>query len=284
MRHVRRLTTTAQALQKVFDVPLKPSCRPSVCPALRSRTSSPFARRFSLANHRSAIYKPLTERANPAPRYREIDPSRFGPQSNIDRKPRDEEISARNVVIRLPNARLSEVRTLWSILAGRAKDEKGKFTQYVQVIAEADPTQNRPYPIVGYFGKKELKERELEKKQKDKESFLSKKSMELSWSITDHDLKYRMDKLHAFLQKGKRVEVLFGSKGWRIMKREISEDEAQSLLAKIQDAALQVPGTNVIQKFEGTLLRQGNMIFQGPMKKLNESVGESTESGEESKE
>ncbi len=282
MRCARGVTTTAQAIQQVFDIPLNSSCRPAFYPRLRFRTTCPYARHFSIANPRSATYKPLTERPNPVIRRREIDPSLFGPQSQVEHPPRDEEISARDVVTRLPNGRLSEVTRLETILDRRMMDEKGKYKQYVQVVAPADPAQNRPFPIVAYFGKKELKEKELAAKKKEKETGAKEKSLEFSWSIDDHDLKHRMDKLKGFLQKGKKVEVLFGSRGWRVMKREISDDEAQSLLAKIREAALQVEGTQVMQVFKGTLLREGTMTFQGPLKTLKQTKEDIEEKKQES--
>ena len=278
MRHAKTLITTAEVIQHVFNIPVILPWRPSFRHGLPCRTSRPSARHFSFANPCAATYKPVTERSAErlAPR-REIDPLQFGPKSQDGRPPRDTEIRHWQVVIRLPDGKLSEVTRLQEILDGRMKDEKGKYSQYVQLIAEADASMDRPYPIVGYFGKREGKEKELAARKKEKEATKKEKSIELSWSISDHDLLHRMDKLQAFLQKGKKVEILFGSKGWRKIKRVMSEDEAQSTLDKIRKAAIQVEGAQVIKEFDGALLREGRIVVQGPLKTSMEENADAEE-------
>ena len=268
------LITAAQAIQRVFNIPVKSSRRLKNGPSLSSQSPCFCARHSSFTSRPSAAVKPFvvppTAPPTARPRVlREIDPRQYGPKSAAanDDEPRDADIPHRDVVVRLPDNKLSQVRKLRDVLDERMMDEKGRFSQFVRVIAEADPSVGRLYPIVGYFGKQEEKERELAAKKNHRDSAQKEKRLELSWAIGDHDLQHRMAQLHKFLQKGMKVEIIFGSKAWRVTKKVISEDEGQSLLDKIQQSVLQMEGARVVQEFKGKITREGNMIIEGPSKK-----------------
>ena len=285
MRHARGLVTTAEALQKVFNVPVNTACRPALHPGLRPPNIWSNTRRFSISSRCFATYRPYVAQPELTNRHpesrpfeaRDVDPSKYGPKA--DRPPRDEEIRAWRAHVRLPNGKLSEPKSLQDILDERVKDEKGKYLQFVQELATADPRDGRPYSIVGYFDKKEMKEKELAAKKKAREGSTKEKSLELSWSIGENDLQHRIGKLREFLQKGSRVEVVFGStriRGWG-MKRKITEDEGNELLEKIRRAALDVNGTKVYHELSGKLLGQARISFQGPGRKERET----SENGQE---
>lgn len=278
MGHVRSAITTAEALQQVFNVSVKAPLRPGPRTGL-VKVFCPRAQRFSTSLLRPATYKPLTAAPEPFSQRlggrpfeaREVDPSRYGPKA--DRPPRDEEIRAWRAHVKLPNGRLSEPQSLQDILDGRAQDEKGKYSQFVQELAPADPQNGRQYSILGYFDKKQLKEQELAQKKKNKQATTKEKSLELGWSIEGHDLQHRLDRLKAFLEKGNKVEIVFGStriRGWGL-KRKITEAEGKALSEKFRQTALEVEGTKVLKELTGNILGQASMSFQGPGKKEREA-------------
>ena len=281
MRHARSLTTTADALQHVFNVPVKASYRPALSAGLHPFTL-PSRQQSSTSTFRPYNFEPaIGQSSQPSRRPdrptrrpfqpREVDISKFGPR-DLDRPPRDEEIQAWRAYLRLPNKKLSEPQIFQDILDGRARDEKGKFSQFVQELAPPDPHNNRPYSIVAYYDKKEMKDRELAVKKKAKEGKTKEKALELGWSIGEHDLQQRMNRLKEFLEKGARVEVIFGSpriRGWS-MKRKVSEEEGLELLGKIRGAAMEVQGTKEVGGLTGLVLGQARLTFQGPGKKGRE--------------
>ena len=279
MSHARGLVTIAEALQQVFNVPVNASYRPSLCAGLRLPATYSRARHLSTTTPCSVTFRPYVAQSDENRPFgaREVNPSKYGPKT--DRPPRDEEIRAWRVHLRLPNGKLSEPKLLQDALAERAKDEKGKYLQFVQELAAADPAGGRPYSIVGFFDKKEVKEKELAAKKKMKGGATKEKSLELSWSIGENDLQHRMGRLKEFLEKGSRVEVVFGStriRGWG-MKRKITEEEGNELLKKIKQTALEVQGTKVYHELSGALLGQARITFQGPGKKEREASGDNEE-------
>lgn len=274
MRHTRgSLITTAEALQQVFNVSVKSPLHPSNCSRLGKITCL-HPKPFSTSSVHQATYRPLAAdsgrpslQSRPSFQPRDVDVSRYGPK--VDRPPRDEEIRAWRAHVKLPNGRLSEPQSLADILDGRAHDEKDKYSQFVQELAPADPKTGREYSILAYFDKKQVKEQELAQKKKSKHVATKEKSLELSWSIDGHDLQHRLDRMKAFLEKGNKVEVVFGStriRGWGL-KRKITEDEGQVLLDKFRQMALEVEGTKVLKELNGRLLGQASICFQGPSKK-----------------
>ena len=274
MRHTRRsLITSAEALQQVFNVSVKSPLRPSNCSRL-GKTACLYSKPFSTSSLHQATYRPLAANSGgPSFQPRDVDVSRYGPK--VDRPPRDEEIRAWRAHVKLPNGRLSEPQSLADILDGRAQDEKGKYSQFVQELAPADPKTGREYSILAYFDKKQVKEQELAQKKKSKHVATKEKSLELSWSIDGHDLQHRLDRMKAFLEKGNKVEVVFGStriRGWG-WKRKITEEEGQALLDKFRQMALEVEGTKVLKELNGRLLGQASIWFQGPGKKDKEVSG-----------
>ena len=290
MRHARGLITTAEALQQVFNISAKKPYRPAPCAGLGTTTTCSRAHHFSTSSPHPATYKPFVPRPETSFHCsggrpfepREVDPSKFGPKA--DRPPRDEEIRAWRAYVKLPNGRLSEPQSLQDILEERAKDVKGKYTQFVQELAPADPQNDRPYSVLGYFDKKEMKEQEVALKKKAKQASMKEKSLELGWIIVWYVLQLRLGRLKAFLEWGNKVEVVFGStriRGWG-SKRKITEEEGKELSEKITRAALEVEGTKVLKELNGKLLGQASMSFQGPGKKEREARGGDEEIVEDS--
>ena len=280
MRHAQNLITTAEALQYVFNVSTKSPLRPNTRIEL-GKIICLRAPRFSTFPRHSATYRPLAgETAGQSFEARDVDLSKYGPTGpKVDRPPRDEEIRAWRAHLRLPNGKLSEPQSLRDILDGRAQDEKGQYSQFVQELAPADPQNGREYSILVYLEKKQMKEQELAQKKNKRQVAIKSKGLELGWSIDGHDLQHRLERLKAFLQKGNKVDVVFGSmrkRGWG-SKRKITDEEGKALVERFRKTALEVEGTKVIKDLNGTLLGQANMCFQGPMRKEKEINGGSEE-------
>ena len=266
MRHVRGLQTNSEALQAVFKFSLG---RP-ICPNHRTKFKfSPAAHNLRCASFQT----PRSRSSRPPPRApfeaRETDVAIFGPR--IDRPRRDEEIKVWRAHLRQSDGRLSEALPYGSILEMRQRDDRGSYLQFVREIASAD--ENRAFPIVEILDWKTVKEKELAKKKATRGSKVPEKQLEMSWAIDPHDLGIRLGKMQDFLQKGAVVVVLIGSsrlKGWK-KKREVSHEEGQALVQKIERAALDVSGTKQRGGTEGQLLASMQLTFQGPGKKTREN-------------
>lgn len=272
MRHARGLITTAEALQQVFDVLVKTPVRPAFRAGLEIKSTCFLAQRSSTSAASPATYKPMDARPDTfSPDT--VDPSKYGPRG--DRPPRDEEIRAWEAYVKLPDGKLSEPQPLQDILDRRERDAKGKYSQFVQELAAPDPGNGRPYSILAYYDKKQMKEQEVALKKKNKQTALKEKGIEVGWSIGGNDLQHRLGRLKEFLEKGSRVEVVLGStriRGWG-SKRKITEDEGRELLEKFRRAALEVEGTKIFKELEGKFLGRATMSFQGPKKREKEVDG-----------
>ena len=192
----------------------------------------------------------------------------FGTKDGPKRRPRDEEIKAFKVyIVRPGDDRLPELRLLSQVLGDRERDEKGRPTQFIQEVSP--PSQERPHPICKLCDKKVEREAEEARRKTAKANKLKSqlKQLEISWIVSDNDLGHRMARLKEFLEKGWRVEILFGvkRKGWKD-KREASAEEANNVLEKIRKAVGEVEGAQEKQ-MQGKVGQVAILFFEGKVKK-----------------
>lgn len=90
------------------------------------------------------------------------------------------------------------------------------------------------------------------------------KELELSWSITDHDLQHKLRRLREFLEKGLNVEVTLAKKrGGRMATRE----EAERVVARVRETVASVDGAKESRKMDGDVGGTAKLFFEGPSEK-----------------
>jgi translation initiation factor IF-3 len=93
-----------------------------------------------------------------------------------------------------------------------------------------------------------LREKELKVQEKKKaEEKIKRKDVELSWGISDHDLKTKMKQIGGFLQKGMRVEIVLGKKK---RGKKISREDSMSVLTQVREN-LEVLGARHVKAESG---------------------------------
>ncbi|MCJ1456397.1 hypothetical protein MMC28_006758 [Mycoblastus sanguinarius] len=174
----------------------------------------------------------------------------FGPRP--DRPLRDEEIKAWKIHMVASDGKLTDLQILTEVLSRRECDSKGRPTQFLQEVAPA--TLDRPNPICRMYEKKASREIEEAKRKATKTTKMQTKQLEVSWAMSDNDLGHRLARLKEFLEKGWRVEVVFGSKrkGW-MNKRAASAEEAANVLERIKGAVGEVEGANEWRGMQGKI-------------------------------
>lgn len=192
----------------------------------------------------------------------------FGPKDGPERRPRDEEIQAFKVYVARPeDTRLTEPQFLSEVLDARERDEKGRPTQFVQEVSP--PSEERLYPICRVYDRKAAREAEEARRKASKTTKMKwqSKQLEVSWTVSDNDLGHRMARLKEFLEKGWRVEIVFGSKrkGW-MDRREASPEEVRNVLEKIRRAVGEVEGAQEKQ-MQGKVGQDAILSFEGKAKK-----------------
>lgn len=190
-------------------------------------------------------------------------------RSRLDRPPRDEEIRAMKVhIVRQSDQRLSEPMLLDDVLESRARDEKGRLIEYLQEVGGPDIEGGRYYPVCKMFDKKAEREREIAKRKAGREKKFVEKQLECSWAMSDNDLGHRLARLKEFLEKGWRVEILFGKKrkGW-MAKRTATAEEVASVLSRIRTAVHEVEGAAELGEMQGKPGEEAKLSFEGKIKK-----------------
>ena len=186
-----------------------------------------------------------------------------------DRPPRDEEIKANRIYLVNPETgKLSEPVSLLDVLDTRLKDEKGRPTQFLQEVAPASPEEDRPYPICKMFDKKYVREVETAKQKAKKETKQQTKQLEISWTVSDNDLSYRLVRLKEFLEKGWKVELVFGAKrkGW-MGRRKATPEDIERVLGRINSAVGEVEGAKEWKPMQGVVGEQAILSYEGKAKK-----------------
>ena len=186
-----------------------------------------------------------------------------------DRPPRDEEIKAFKVyMVRPEDNRLTEPLPTFEVLESRQRDDKGRPIQFLQEVAPANVEAGRYHPICKMFDKKAVREAELAKRKSGKEKRIQQKQLEVSWTMTDNDLSHRLSRLKEFLEKGWKVEILFGTKrkGW-MGRREPSQEEIKRVLERIRGAVGEVDGAKEWRGMQGKEGGEAVLSFEGRAKK-----------------
>ena len=186
-----------------------------------------------------------------------------------DRPPRDEEIKAFKVYLVQPeDNRLAGPVPTFEVLQSRQRDEKGRFTQFLQEVGPMNVEEGRYHPICKMFDKKAARELELARKKASKEKKIQTKQLEINWSVSDNDLSHRLGRLKEFLEKGWKVEILFGTKrkGW-MGRREASQEEIRKVLDRIRRAVGEVDGAREWRAMQGKEGGEAKLSFEGKAKK-----------------
>ena len=187
----------------------------------------------------------------------------------LDRPPRDEEIKASKVyMVRPEDNRLTDPIPLYDVLELRQRDEKGRPVQFLQEVSPMNVEELRYHPICKMFDKKATREAEVAKRKKGKESKIQTKQLELNWSVTDNDLSHRLARLKEFLEKGWKVDILFGvkRKGWMGRKEATKEDVAR-VLERIRRAVEEVDGAKERKGMQGKEGGEAMLSYEGKIKK-----------------
>lgn len=90
------------------------------------------------------------------------------------------------------------------------------------------------------------------------------KEVEMSWSISPHDLSHKIKRIQEFLGKGLTVEIALAKKR---RGREATREEAQRVITMIREAIAQVDDVKESRKVEGTIGGFMKMYFTGPVEK-----------------
>jgi translation initiation factor IF-3 len=165
---------------------------------------------------------------------------------------RDEAITAPYVSL-AEDDNLGDPQPLATVLASFDRSEF--FLQQMTPVEEG-----REIPVVRIINKAahRVAEKKRAKASKSKES--TGKTLELGWAITAHDLKHRLDKMVAFLNEGRRVEVLIAQ---RKKARVLGYKEAAGLIKSVKDRAQAVEGTKERQAMTGVVGRSVTLFFEG---------------------
>jgi translation initiation factor IF-3 len=174
----------------------------------------------------------------------------------------NEEITARILQLVDPETKtLGERVTRYDVL----RDLDQKTHRLVQLTPD-DPEDRHFVPVCKIVSKKEAYETEKKKKTAQKEvkqaaaKERSIKTLELNWAIDGNDLAHRLEKVRAFLEEGRRVEVVLASKK---RGRKATMAECEGLLEKIRGVADGVGGAKVLKEFEGKMGGFATVIYQG---------------------
>ena len=167
----------------------------------------------------------------------------------------------------MEDGKLSQPMSLLDALNSREKDERGRPTQFLQEVAPANRDEERPYPICKMFDRRHEREIEMAKQKEKKEIKKQEKQLEINWTINDNDLGHRLGKLREFLEKGLKVEIMFGvkRKGWR-QRRQADEDDTRTLVDKIKKTVEAVEGAREWKPMSGKLGGQAVLYFEGKAK------------------
>ncbi|OAA57189.1 Translation initiation factor 3 [Cordyceps fumosorosea ARSEF 2679] len=153
---------------------------------------------------------------------------------------------------------------------GAPLPRKGKVEEG-SAIAAADSaaaavTQQEQFALCEIVNKLEALKRERERKERKKAATAARpktKEMELTWSISEHDLQTKLRQLGGFLEKGCKVQLVLGSK--RGSKR-VEEAAMRALVRRVQEEAKGL-GAREGGEAKGELGRTMRMQFEGVVKK-----------------
>ena len=250
MRHFTHLTSTAEALQRVFLLPRPYLARPSILPIPPRRTPSiPLPKRHYATGPQNGAF-------NMAGRFVRADKL----SKSEDQRNRDEGIPSYKICLVQPDGKLGPPQALSYAL--RMIDRKA---EYIEQLNEVDGI-----PVCKIINKKEAREAAKARKKQKQPSAVTK-YLELNWAIDKNDLAHRLGKLREFLEQGRRVEVLLLKKKKRM--RDATEEEGRQTLETLGRFVEGVEGAREMRPMEGTFLGRATLFYEGKAKASKENNG-----------
>ncbi|OJD30484.1 translation initiation factor if-3 [Diplodia corticola] len=241
MAHTRQISTTAQALFRVFIQPTV-----SVAPA------TPRAASFIRPSAAPTIFIPAL-----TPHNQRRAASKYRPP--VERsKPYDEEIGSIYINLIDEEGVFRPRQRLRTVL----NDMDRIMNHLVQLDAPTEESEH-PFPVCKIVAKTALREQERTKarlKAKKNPDELAK-TIELNWAVSPNDLQHWMKRLKEFLQEGRRVEVAMGPKK---RGRKATMAEASHVLETVRQTVAEVEGAKERIEPEGQLGAIMVLSFDGP--------------------
>lgn len=191
----------------------------------------------------------------------------------LGRLPRDDEI--REQYVHMVEGTDEYGRPILSD-ARRTKDILAKLdstTYSLQVVKVQMPEgEEVDWPVCKVINKREeLQKQKREKEKKKTATVLKEKTLELNWALAPHDQEHKLRQMQKFLAKGFRVQVCLMKK--QNGKARATVKDAQALVDRIVESALEVKGTQEWKKREGALLQTLKINFQGKAQEKVEDEG-----------
>lgn len=156
-----------------------------------------------------------------------------------------------------------------------------RATHSLVVVQPGDPggDEMRRWPVVKLFSHDELRQREKDKLQLQREQkrSVSSKTVELSWTVSAHDLVHRLRKAKEFLEQGRKVVVLLVRKR---RAREVEAEECRDLVEKVEAELGSVPGAKQSKEPEGRIGGMLEMFWEGKREKKKKGVDAMKEDAE----
>ncbi|ETS80307.1 hypothetical protein PFICI_07836 [Pestalotiopsis fici W106-1] len=123
---------------------------------------------------------------------------------------------------------------------------------------ELEERERRDSPVCRIIDKQAHVRDQEDKAKEARRKELNRKEIELNWAIAPNDLQHRLKQMRAFLEKGKRVEIMIAKKrGGRVA----TADEAAALLEALKEAAAETKATQV--KITGQFPAVVRLIYEG---------------------
>ncbi|KAI2470256.1 hypothetical protein F4781DRAFT_181269 [Annulohypoxylon bovei var. microspora] len=138
-----------------------------------------------------------------------------------------------------------------------------------------------PAAICRVINNAEARAAEAEASLAQRRKAVDTKELELSWSITPHDLSHKLRKMREFLSKGLTVEVVLAKKR---RGRAATKEEAAAVLVAVRDAAAQVEGAKEYRKMDGEVGGMAKVFLEGPSQKKRRQKKELEAAAEEEEE
>ncbi|KAJ5987164.1 hypothetical protein N7451_011529 [Penicillium sp. IBT 35674x] len=210
MNHTRGLMSTAQALRQTFFTPFQSS-------------KVNFLQPFALQNG-------LQIRSFQHSRCLALNKPRAPVKGPI----KDEEIRSQLVQVVNSEGDLDPPEHLADVL--ETFDRKKYF------LIQVSPGAFKKPPVCKVMNKLDYRNAEKAKEKAAKAAVKAVKQIELNWAIDAHDLEHRLKQLAAFLEKGRKVEVILTRKKH---KRPPTVDEIKHVMQTVLDTTREAGGTQV---------------------------------------
>ncbi|KAI0910647.1 hypothetical protein F4823DRAFT_561655 [Ustulina deusta] len=267
MRHAKGLLTPARALHRVLLLALANSTTGSLSPTTTALPSS-------WARARPSPPPTATHARTPCPPRRPFSTTSAAAAAQPKRSlPRDRDIPYRWVRIASGSGVLSGPQRTETVLAGLPSGHS--LEMVAPPPAPPAPSSSSSIPtialppaaicrIVDVDAEVAAAAAAAAREAKEASQVAPTKTLEINWSIAAHDLAHRMRRLEEFLGKGLRVDVMLARKRGC---RRATDDEGQTLVEKIREAALNVPGTAEYKRMAGVVCGVLRLYFEGPKAK-----------------